>query len=110
MLTKASSASLSLNTWHRRLRHAGFSTIMKAMGLVSGMNIDEDTLHRNTTDADTIHCVSCVMGKHKRLPFPTVARRAKAAAELIHSDVWGPVNIVSSSGDHYFVVFTDDYT
>jgi transposase InsO family protein len=50
------------------------------------------------------------MGKQKRLPFPAVARRAKTITELIHSDVWGPVNIVSSTGDYYFVVFTDNYT
>jgi transposase InsO family protein len=110
MLTKASSTLPSLNTWHRRLGHAGFSTILKAMGHVSGMDIDSDTLHHDDDGADTIHCVSCIMGKHKRLPFPTVARRANATADLIHSDVWGPVNITSSTGDHYFVVFTDDYT
>ncbi|KAJ8580106.1 hypothetical protein M405DRAFT_720289, partial [Rhizopogon salebrosus TDB-379] len=53
-------------------------------------------------------CMSCVMGKQRRLPFPLTARRADQVAELIHSDVWGPVDIPSSTGDSYFVVFTDD--
>jgi hypothetical protein len=110
MLTKSPSMPLSLNTWHCRLGHAGFSTIMKAAGHIDGMTLDTNTLHHNTDGGDSIHCISCIMGKQKCLPFPAVARHAKAVAELIHSDVWGPVNIVSSTGDYYFVVFTDDYT
>jgi transposase InsO family protein len=106
---ESSSSALSLHTWHRRLGHAGFSTILKAAAHVEGLNIDKSSLV-HSADGDSIHCVSCVMGKQKRLPFPQTARRADAVAELIHSDVWGPVNIPSSTGDSYFVVFTDDYT
>jgi len=106
---ESSSSPLSLHTWHRQLGHAGFSTILKAAAHVEGLNIDKSSLI-HSTDGDSIHCVSCVMGKQKRLPFPQTARRADAVAELIHSDVWGPVDIPSSTGDSYFVVFTDDYS
>jgi transposase InsO family protein len=108
--TKSLPAALSLDVWHRRLGHAGFSTITKAVGHVLGLRIDPTSHHPQPSDGDTISCVSCVMGKQRRLPFSSVARRANVTAELIHSDVWGPVDILSSTGDSYFVVFTDDYT
>jgi hypothetical protein len=110
MLMKMLPVMSSLHTWHQCLSHAGFSTIMKAVGQVSGMDIDPSSLKHDMNDGDSIHCTSCIMGKHKRLSFPTVVRRASAMAELIHSDMWGPINVASSTGDHYFVVFTDDYT
>jgi transposase InsO family protein len=110
MLVKSPSSALSLHTWHRQLGHAGLSTVLKASEHVDGLVLDTTSLPVDRDSGDIIHCISCVMGKHKRLPFPTTARRATAAAELIHSDVWGPVNIPSSTGDSYFVVFTDDYT
>jgi hypothetical protein len=82
---------------------------MKSIGHVSGMNIDTTLLDGKPNDVDLIHCISCVMGKHKQLPFPSASCRAQETTELIHSDVWGPVNLASSAGDYYFVVFTDDY-
>jgi transposase InsO family protein len=110
MLVTSPSTALSLHTWHRRLGHASFSTVLKASEHADGISIDPASLLPASDGADSIHCVSCVMGKHKRSPFPTSTRRASAPAELVHSDVWGPVNVASSSGDSYFVVFTDDYT
>jgi hypothetical protein len=70
-----------------------------------------NTMHfnRQLNSADSIYCTSCVMGKQSRLPFPATVHRAQNTAELIHSDVWGLVNTASSSGDYYFVVFTDYY-
>jgi transposase InsO family protein len=104
------SGSPSIHTWHRRFGHAGLSTILKAVAHVGGLDIDHSSLTPGVDGADAIHCVSCVMGKQRRLPFPLTARRADKVAELIHSDVWGPVDIPSSTGDSYFVVFTDDHT
>jgi len=65
MLSQSSSSPSSLHTWHNHLCHAGFSTIVKAIGHVSGMNVDTMLLDGKPDDADSIHCVSCILGKHK---------------------------------------------
>lgn len=110
MLVRSSSPALSLHTWHQRLGHASFLTVLKASEHADGISINPASLLTATDGADSIHCALCLMGKHKRSPFSTVVRHASAPAELVHSNIWGPVNITSSSGDSYFVVFTDNYT
>jgi hypothetical protein len=46
---------------------------MKAIGHVSSMDIDTTHFNQESDSADLIHCTSCVMGKHKQLPFSTAA-------------------------------------
>ncbi|KAG1809369.1 uncharacterized protein BJ212DRAFT_1279609, partial [Suillus subaureus] len=60
---------------------------------------------------DHIECLSCLMGKQKRLSFLShTCHRATHIAELIHSDIWGPINTATMSGETYFVTFTDDFS
>ncbi|KAG1807166.1 uncharacterized protein BJ212DRAFT_1198644, partial [Suillus subaureus] len=56
-------------------------------------------------------CQSCLMGKHKHFPFPSQAHHhATYIAELIHTDVWGPIDTATASRETYFVAFTDDFS
>ena len=72
---------------------------MAANVMVDGLEISKGEL------LDTF-CESCVLGKQHRLSFPTSCRtRAKKVGELIHSDVCGPVSILSPGGAKYFVTF-----
>jgi transposase InsO family protein len=89
--------------------HAANSTLRNAEKVVKGLSLD--LLEKSAGHGDHIDCPSCLMGKQKRLPFPSHARhRATHIAELIHTDVWGPVNIATLSGEAFFVAFTDDFS
>jgi transposase InsO family protein len=56
-------------------------------------------------------CVSCLAGKQHRDSIPKQANwRASAKLELVHSDICGPINPQSNSGNRYFMTFTDDYS
>jgi hypothetical protein len=55
-------------------------------------------------------CEACQLSKHHRVSFPSrVVSRVSSPFELVHSDVWGPINIASNKF-HYFVTFVDDFS
>jgi hypothetical protein len=57
-----------------------------------------------------VPCEACQLSKHHRVSFPSrVVRRVSSPFELVHSDVWGPINIASNKF-HYFVTFVDDFS
>ena len=56
-------------------------------------------------------CEKCVYGKQKRVSFLKAGKQNKSEKlELVHTDVWGPVQVQSLSGSHYYVTFIDDAT
>ena len=59
----------------------------------------------------SLDCESCQFVKHHCLhSSPIVNKRASSPFELVHSNVWGPCPVVSSTGFRYFVTFVDDYS
>lgn len=61
-------------------------------------------------NSDT-ECQGCALGKNHRESFPKESKwRAKEPLELIHSDVCGPMQTPSLSGNIYFITFIDDYS
>ena len=56
-------------------------------------------------------CESCVYGKQKRVSFvKTGKENKKEKLELVHTDVWGPAQVSSLGGSHYYVTFIYDAT
>ena len=56
-------------------------------------------------------CESCVYGKQKRVSFVKSGKEKKdEKLELVHTDVWGPAQVSSLSGSHYYVTFIDGTT
>ena len=56
-------------------------------------------------------CEHCVYGKHKRVIFLRVKKEKKSEKlEFVHTDVWGPTQVSSLGGSHYYVTFIDDAT
>nr|GEX99335.1 zinc finger, CCHC-type [Tanacetum cinerariifolium] len=55
-------------------------------------------------------CVSCMSGKMARKPYTHQVERAKDILRLIHTDVCGPIKIMSRQGASYFVTFTGDFS
>nr|GEU46072.1 hypothetical protein [Tanacetum cinerariifolium] len=65
----------------------------------------------NSTDLRAFEkCVPCMSGKMARKPYTHQVERAKELLGLIHTDVYGPFNIMSRKGTNYFVTFTDDFS
>ena len=60
---------------------------------------------------DLDFCEHCVYGKQKRVRFLRVGKEKKnQRLGLVHTDVWGPAQVSSLSGSHYYVTFIDDET
>ena len=86
-------------TWHRQLGH-GCEDVLRnaAQGSV------RDGPMKNVS---LTHCDVCNLTKSRALPhYPTV--RTTTLLELVHSDICGPMPVVSREG--YYVTFTDDMT
>jgi hypothetical protein len=56
-------------------------------------------------------CDACIIGKHRRDPFPTSAqRRSSKPLELLHGDLCGPITPATPSHNSYFLLLVDDYS
>jgi hypothetical protein len=90
--------------WHAHFWHINF-TSLKKMGvaeLVCGLPVLDHVEHI---------CEACLVGKHRRAPFPHQAsRHATKSLELMHGDLCGPINMVTPSGNMYFLLLVDDYS
>lgn len=88
-----------------RLGHRDPMVIKKlnSNGLATGVNM---------IDCGTKQfCDSCLRGKMTRIPFPQVSNsRTQATLDLVHSDICGPMQTVTPSGNKYMLTFTDDYS
>jgi hypothetical protein len=97
--------TLTLCELHRILGHVSQSAVKAAVekGLITGVELDP------TSEPE--FCDACEKGKAARQPFPKESkRRASAYGELIHTDLWGPVQTVSIGGSSYYMSFTDDFS
>jgi transposase InsO family protein len=55
-------------------------------------------------------CKGCALGKNVKATFPSSETRSKGILHLIHSDVEGPMPVVSVKGASYYVTFIDDFS
>lgn len=55
-------------------------------------------------------CEPCQYGKNRALPFKLSDSRATCPLQLIHTDLWGPSPVQSSSGYRYYIQFLDDFS
>ena len=54
-------------------------------------------------------CEHCVLGKAKRLKFPTNTHSSNTTLDYVHADLWGPSRIESHGGARYFLLLLDDF-
>uniref|UniRef100_A0A2N9GLJ0 Integrase catalytic domain-containing protein n=1 Tax=Fagus sylvatica TaxID=28930 RepID=A0A2N9GLJ0_FAGSY len=88
------------STWHARLGHIGKDRMAR---------LAREGLLGPLAKVDLPICEPCLAGKACRKPFGK-AMRATQPLELIHSDIWGPMNVKARHGASYFLTFIDDYT
>ena len=82
--------------WHKRFGHLGIRSLQRLAReeLANGFNFDvSQTLS---------FCEMCPLGKQHQTKFPSSSTRATEPLELVHSDVWGKMNVKSESGAEYF--------
>ena len=60
------------------------------------------------TDMDI--CVDCIKGKQTKNIVKKIATRSTQLLELIHTDICGPIDVPSWSGEKYFITFIDDFS
>ncbi|CAL8996783.1 unnamed protein product [Prunus brigantina] len=85
--------------WHRRLGHPSFG-YMKHL-------FPDLFSSAGTTD---FQCDTCILAKSHRVSYPLSANTSGTPFALIHSDVWGPSPISTTSGFRWFITFIDDCT
>src|ERR1700676_2806725 len=102
-LLYTSTCPLDLTLWHRRCSHLNFADLkhMHLHNKVKGMVI------KSKTPPDPI-CDSCIMGKQRRHNIPKTATRRHSTLALIHTDLKGPLPVVSLQGHSYWQALVDD--
>ena len=97
----------SLLTWHRRLGHSSFKTVVaSAKGGVTGMEITD--LPTKTPGLDA--CAACVAAKSVHLPHKEGRSRAGEYLERVHIDIAGPMPVRSAGEKVYLYLVVDNYT
>ena len=95
-----------LETWHRRLGHCNYRTIidMARRGAVEGMPID--------LSSAPAACDHCILGKQTRSHVPAVreGERARKRLERVFIDLCGPMPAVSSHSHLYSMNVIDDFS
>lgn len=91
-----------MQTWHEMLGHCNYDDIQKLLSVVDGMTI------KGKTHKPTPLCEVCTQGRF--IQTRNWESRAKAALELVHTDLAGPVDPESRAGYRFALSFTDDYS
>src|SRR5947209_6708016 len=56
-------------------------------------------------------CTACAMGKMTRALFPlSESERAGQFLALVHSDLWGPAPVQTTSGSRYMMTLLNDFS
>lgn len=93
------------HTWHRRLGHRDASVLklIKSKDLANGLDVKDC--------GQQLVCECCLQGKLARSPFPPVVERSsKQPLDLVHSDLCGPMEHSTPSGNKYLMTVIDDYS
>lgn len=88
-------------SWHRRLGHPSSRVLEEIL----------KSCQIKVSPSDPFSfCEACQYEKSHLLPFNLSTSHAQEPLDLIHSDVWGPAPINSSSGFRFYVLFIDDFS
>ena len=91
--------------WHRRLGHVNAKSLNRIAknDMVRGLPIN------NFITVEK--CVACAQGKQHRKPHkPKLINSNSSLLQLLHMDLFGPVNVLSISRNSYCLVIIDDYS
>ena len=86
--------------WHHKLGHVTTEIVTKVL---QRCNI---SCGKNKATV----CSSLQLAKSHRLPTHLSFSCASKPLELVHTDIWGPASIKTTSSAKYFILFLDDYS
>ena len=91
----------NLSLWHCWLGHMSISRmkVLSCLGYMLGFNYSDMSI-----------CEHCLYGKQTLSPHKGSSSRKSEPLQLVHSDVCGPMSILSMGGAMYFVTFIDDFS
>ena len=87
--------------WHNRLSHLSENIVKVVLSKCNLSNVNKNPFSI---------CKSCCFGKIHKLPFPSSTTIYTKPLELVHSDLWGPSPVLSSSGYRYYIHFVDAFS
>jgi hypothetical protein len=94
---------LTFDLWHARMGHIGGESVCRLPQIAHGVSV--------TSSVAPSRCESCIIGKHPRGSHPpSESPPASCFLELIHSDVCGPLPVLTPHHKRYFIIFLDDHT
>ena len=103
LFSKASESDTSL--WHRRLGHVNLKNLNQ---IAKGNHVVGLPLKQFSTIEK---CIPCSKGKQHKLPLkPKTFNSVNSILQMLHMDLFGPVNILSIGGRSYCLVITDDFS
>lgn len=82
----------NVDLWHYRLGHASNAVLQHVSHSFPYAKFNKNLV-----------CDSCHYAKQAKLPFPNHNHMSNHSFDLLHMDVWGPINIASTQGHHYFL-------
>ena len=86
--------------WHNRLGHLNEKYLNQLK--------DEKLIDFNVNEKDQF-CGDCCFGKQSRLPHKSPST-ANTVLELVHSDICGPMPVVTYNQKKYFLTFIDHFS
>ena len=103
-LSTKQSPRATLETWHRRLGHRSLDhkTLLYLSSKVSDISISE------TKTIPPKICGICGMGKQHKEAETRTRERATELLQAIHTDLCGPMQTPTLTGEPYFIAFTDE--
>ena len=91
-----------LSIWHQRFGHLNNKSLLKmaSMGSVKGLALFKDQPYSSD------HCRRCLQENMCRAPFMSTSTKTTGVGQVIRSDVCGPMQVSTLTGECYYVVFT----
>ena len=94
-----------VNLWHKKLGHLNFKAMHKLAKYELVKGLPKSKFEKNTI------CASCQKGKQHRSSFKSKNEiSTKRPLELIHIDLFGPIDVSSLGGKKYVLVIVDDFS
>jgi len=99
---------VTLEVWHRRLGHRtlGEHTIQFLQPRVSELLIK---CSKDMEKQKEI-CGTCAIGRQHREAMTGTREKAVELLEVVHSDICGPLQVNTISGERYFITFIDEWS
>ena len=97
-------AKVSLMDLHRCLGHISPTAVARLVDrkILTGVSI---------RDRDVEFCEVCALAKIKCHPFPkSRTHPAQNIGDVIHTDLWGPAQVIALGGGQYAITFIDEHS